>query len=141
MKQHGKIHPKGIVEQAKGPTFTENDPAKFHGPGKTHGKTPANGVESGPHGTTFLVNSTHIPTPNADKPAKESKVIKTSDSAEFVPDHECCKDASTEGTSGGKEEYELKSSYEKSHRSGGGGGGVKTVDPGKSGGFHNRAMK
>jgi hypothetical protein len=116
MKQHGKIHPKGIVEQAKGPTFTENDPAKFHGAGKTSGKTPSNGVESGPHGTTFLTNSTHIRTPNADKPAKLSKVIHSADSADFLPEHGDCKDASTEGTGGGKNEYELKHSYEKGRR-------------------------
>lgn len=140
MKQHGKIHPKGIVEQAKGPTFTENDPAKFHGAGKTSGKTPANGVESGPHGTTFLVNSTHIPTPNADKPAKESKVMKTG-SGDHLPAEGDCKDASTEGTGGGLPHYPLKSSYEKGHRSGGARGGVEHPSPGAMGGFHNRAIK
>lgn len=136
----GKIHPKGIVPQKAGPVFTTNDPLKFHGAGKTSGKTPANGIESGPHGTTFLVNSTHIPTPNADRPAPESKVRK-SGKGEDPHQPSTAKDASTEGTGGGLTHYPLKSSYEKGHRASGGGGGVKTVDPGKSGGFHNRAMK
>lgn len=140
MKQHGKIHPKGIVPQKPGPVFTENDAAKFHGEGKTHGKTPANGVESGPHGTTFLVNSTHIPTPNADKPAKESKVIKTGP-GDHLPAHGDCKDASTEGTGGGLPHYPLKASYEKGHHSGGARGGVEHPSPGPMGGFHNRAIK
>jgi hypothetical protein len=70
-----KIHPGGIVPHADGPTSTINDPAKFHGEGKRSGKTPSNGVEDHKLGPVFNTNSTHIPTMNADKPAKESKVI------------------------------------------------------------------
>lgn len=108
----GKIHPRGIVEQANGPTFTKNDPAKFHGEGKRSGKTPANGVMQGPHGITFIENSTHIRTPNADKAAKESKVISTG-KGDHLPAHGDCKDASTEGTGGGLPHYPLKKNYEK----------------------------
>lgn len=105
-----------IREQATGPVFTKNDPAKFHGAGKTSGKTGANGVINQGHGPTFTTNSTHIPTPNADKPAKPTKVISSKDSADFLPEKGCSKDASTEGSSGGKNEYELKSSYRKGGR-------------------------
>lgn len=130
-----------IVSQKPGPVFTENDPAKFHGEGKRSGKTPSNGVEQGPHGTTFLVNSTHIPTPNADKPAKESKVIKTGP-GDHLPAEGDCKDASTEGTGGGLPHYPLKDSYEKGSRSHARSGGVDHVtDTRGEGGFHNRAMK
>jgi hypothetical protein len=73
----GKIHPKGIVSQATGPTFTENDAAKFDNHGKTKGKTMANGIVSEGKGPTITCNETHIPTMNADKPAPMSKVKKT----------------------------------------------------------------
>lgn len=101
-----------IHEQAVGPTFTKNDPAKFHGEGKRHGKTGANGVIDQGHGPTFTTNSTHIRTPNADKPARESKLISDGE-GDFLPEHGDCKDASTEGTGGGLPHYPLKKSYEK----------------------------
>lgn len=104
-----------IREQATGPTFTKNDPAKFKGAGKTSGKTGANGIESGPHGITFVENSTHIKTPNADKAARESKDVK---SGEWFDPHQAgtAKNASTCGSGGGLETYPLKSSYEKGRR-------------------------
>jgi hypothetical protein len=104
-----------IREQATGPTFTKNDPAKFKGAGKTSGKTAANGVVSQHTGVVFTTNSTHIPTPNADKPAKLSKVIREG-KGDHLPAHGDSKDASTEGTGGGRPHYPLKSSYEKRGR-------------------------
>lgn len=102
-----------IREQATGPVFTKNDPAKFKGAGKASGKTPANGIEVGPTGgMTWTENSTHIPTMNADKPAPMSKVKKTG--KWFDPHSEAsAKDASTVGSGGGLSSYPLKSSYEK----------------------------
>ena len=73
------------VTQATGATFTENDPAKFKGEGKSRGKTMSNGVEDQSKGATFTCNETHIPTMNADKPAKESKVISDKKAPEFNP--------------------------------------------------------
>lgn len=98
-----------------GPTITKNDPAKFKGEGKRSGKTPSNGVEQGPHGITFVENSTHIPTPNADRPAREVKTVSTGP-GDHLPAEGDCKDASTEGTGGGLPHYPLKKSYEKRGR-------------------------
>jgi hypothetical protein len=74
----GKIRATNVISQKVGPTFTENDPAKFKGEGKTKGKTMANGIVSEGKGPTITCNETHIPTMNADKPAPESKVKKES---------------------------------------------------------------
>ena len=85
---HGKFNgsPKAVTQKT-GPTFTENDSAKFHGAGKTSGKFAGEGAghdaKSQKTGPVFTENSTHISAPNADKPAKESKQI--SDKAWFDP--------------------------------------------------------
>lgn len=107
-----KIHPKGIVKQATGPVFTCNDPLKFNGAGKSSGKTPANGVETRVPGPTLNVNSTHIPTMNADKAPKESKALGEK-KGEDPHQKSLAKDASTVGTSGGQPSNSLKSSYGK----------------------------
>ncbi len=102
-----------IREQASGPVFTKNDPAKFHGPGKSSGKTPANGVVDGsPHGITFTCNETHIPTMNADKAPKESKSMGEH-KGEDPYEKSLAKNASDVGSSGGQPTYSLKKSYEK----------------------------
>jgi hypothetical protein len=72
-----KVHPTGVVPHAVGPVNNINDAAKFTNKGSFSGKTPANGVEEQAKGCIFHENSTHIPTMNADKPAKESKVISS----------------------------------------------------------------
>ena len=72
------------VAQVPGATFEENDPAKFTR-GSTRGKTMSNGVEDQSKGATFTENSTHIPTMNADKPAKESKTISDKKAPQFNP--------------------------------------------------------
>lgn len=105
-----KIHPKGIVKQATGPVFTCNDPLKFHGAGKTSGKTPSNGVETRVPGPTLTVNSTHIPSMNANKASKGSKSMGEKPGVNpFKSSTE--KNASTVGTSGGQSGYPLKKSY------------------------------
>lgn len=101
-----------IREQASGPVFTKNDPAKFHGPGKSSGKTPANGVETRVVGPTLNVNSTHIPTMNANKAPKASKGMG-SKSWEDPHQSGTAKNASDKGSSGGQNSYGLKKSYEK----------------------------
>jgi hypothetical protein len=97
---------------ASGPVFTCNDPAKFSGKGKSSGKTPANGVETRVPGPTLTVNSTHIPTMNADKPAPLSKA-KSHGKGEDPHQSGTAKNASDKGTSGGQNSYGLKSSYGK----------------------------
>lgn len=72
------------ISQVPGATFEENDPAKFNR-GSTRGKTMSNGVEDQSKGATFTCNETHIPTMNADKPAKGSKVISDKKAPEFNP--------------------------------------------------------
>lgn len=107
-----KIKANGVVEQATGPTFTKNDPAKFGGAGKAKGKTASNGVVDQATGPTFTENSTHIASPNADKPAKASKVL-TSGKGESPHAAGYAKNASDVGSSGGQPSGCLKSSYEK----------------------------
>jgi hypothetical protein len=70
-----KIHPRGIVATKPGPTVTKNDPAKFHGAGKTSGKTPSNGVVHEGEGPTITCNRTLIDSPNADKAPMKTKVV------------------------------------------------------------------
>ena len=84
------------VTQKIGPTFDHNDPTKFVNHGKFSGKTPANGIEDQMKGPTFTANETHIPTMNADKPAKSSKTI--SDKKWFDP-YDASNPASTENSS------------------------------------------
>lgn len=114
----GKIHPKGIVSHATGPTNTINDPAKFHGAGKTTGK-PDGGAEivhgSPTGGDTFTVNRAAIGSfPNADKAPPKDKV-KSEKCGTYSPE-DTAKDktASQEGPGGPKDRpYPLKTSYAK----------------------------
>lgn len=101
-----------IREQASGPVFTCNDPAKFHGAGKSSGKTPSNGVETRVPGPTLTVNSTHIPTMNANKAPKVTKSFGEK-SGEDPHQSGTAKNASDKGTSGGQNSYGLKKSYGK----------------------------
>lgn len=113
----GKFKAAKPVTQANGPTFDENDPAKFGNKGKTSGKTPSNGVVDEKVGPTFTENSTHIPTMNADKPAPMSKLIKADKSTVEIGEHETASDltASQSGSGGPTDRpYALARSYEKS---------------------------
>jgi len=111
----GKVKASNVTSQKVGPVFDENDPAKFTNKGKAHGKTPANGVETQVHGATFTENSTHIPTMNADKPAKEKELS----SKKWFDPHTDAESAdaltASKGGSGSPTErpYPLKKSYEK----------------------------
>ena len=104
-----------IRTQATGPTFTENDPAKFANGGRGR-KASANGVVDQGTGPTFTENSTHIPTMDADKPPRESKVIRTGKAPQFLSDADDACNASTGGTSAGTPDDTLKASYEKRGR-------------------------
>lgn len=104
-----------IVPQKPGPVFTKNDPAKFSGPGKTSGKTPSNGVVNEGEGPTITCNETLIPTPNADKPAKESKVISDRASHSFKPTDTAGDKTATQSGSGSPTDrpYPLATRYDK----------------------------
>ncbi|HEY5211801.1 MAG TPA: hypothetical protein VIJ38_02135 [Acidobacteriaceae bacterium] len=80
----GKIHPGGIVKHATGPTFTENDPAKFPNKGKTTGKPDGvSTVDRQRTGPTFTEHSPLFEFPNADTHPKSSKVIASSNTKGF----------------------------------------------------------
>jgi hypothetical protein len=116
----GKIHPTGVTSQHTGPTFTENDPAKFHGPGKSSGKIGVNGVEVGPTGgDTFTVNKPAIGA-FPSKPGKErtTKVESEKCAPTFdIPDTTKELTASQEGPGGPKDRaYPLKDRYQKGNR-------------------------
>lgn len=103
-----------IVPTKPGPTVTLNDAAKFHGAGKTSGKTPSNGVVREGEGPTITCNETLIPTPSADKAAKTSKLIAARD-GHFSPESTAGDLTATESGSGGPcdRTYPLARSYEK----------------------------
>jgi hypothetical protein len=115
----GKISPNGITSQKTGPTFTENDPAKFHGPGKSSGKIAVNGVEVGPvGGDTFTVNKPAIGE-FPSKPGKEREVKTESEKSGTYSPEDTAKDktASQEGPGGPHDRpYPLKDRYQKSGR-------------------------
>lgn len=100
-----------VHTQASGPVFSKNDPAKFKNGGRG-GKTRSNGVIDQGSGPVFTENCTHIPTMNADKAPKESKVVR-SGKGDFLSKASDAKDASTEGTGGGLRSSPLKASYPK----------------------------
>jgi len=104
-----------------GTTIHDSNAGKFRNKGIKTGKIPVNGVEDGmPHGATFIENSTHIDTPNADKPAPESKLLKAEKGLVRIKDHDtsCDLTASQESGNGGPTDrpYPLAKSYEKSGR-------------------------
>jgi hypothetical protein len=104
-----KIHPKGVTPHHTGATFTCNDPAKFHGAGKTTGKPDGDStIMKQKTGPTLDYNSTPVNMPSANSNPKGSKVIGSKD-GHFKPD------GHGEGASGksGKS-YGLKDSYTKS---------------------------
>lgn len=105
-----------IHTQAKGPTYTENDPAKFKNGGRG-GKSGTNGIVDHATGPTITENSTHIRMPDADRAPRESKVIR-SGKGDFLPKAGNAKNASTEGTGGGLTSSPLKASYSKRGRRG-----------------------
>ena len=73
----GKFKAAKPVPHAKGPTYTENDSAKFPNKGKSSGKTPANEIISQAEGPTFTANKTHIDVPNSDRMPPETKSMTT----------------------------------------------------------------
>ena len=112
----GKVHPmKPVGGTQFGTTVEKSDPAKFHGPGKTHGKTPANDVVAQKEGPTFTANRTHIPSTNADKMPKETKLLSSGKDSLFeMTDTACDLTASQHGSGEPTDRpYGLKKSYEK----------------------------
>ena len=72
-----KIHPKGIVPHALGPTYTENSTIKFQN-GGGHKMKPAKPDEQGMGNSSGTIpNKTLIPTMKGNMTPKESKVMKT----------------------------------------------------------------
>jgi hypothetical protein len=118
VKHAGKVDGTSAIHaQETGPTLIKNDPAKFHGAGKTHGKTPANGVIEQGHGAIFHCNETHIPTMNADKPPRDSKSIGEKGGL-FKPVEEAGHLTASQVGSGGPtdREYPLRKEYDKRGR-------------------------
>ncbi len=114
-------HPSGKFKAAKpiatavGPIRTANDPAKFGNKGQRSGKDPANGIVPEAKGPTFTANETHIPSTDANKPAKEKELT----SKKWFDPHET-NDTAGEKTdsqsgSGGPTDrpYDLKKEYRK----------------------------
>jgi hypothetical protein len=110
-----KIHPRGIVATKPGPTITKNDPAKFHGAGKTSGKTPSNGVVKEGEGPTITCNETLIPTPNADKAPMKTKVVASRGDGPISLTNTASQLTASQGGSGGPTDppYALDKSYPK----------------------------
>lgn len=102
-----------IIPQAKGPTFTQNDAAKFPNHGQATGKTPANGVIREGEGPTITCNETLIPTPSADVPAKYKHIADKKGT--FQPEATVAKLTASEAGEGGPcdRPYPLARSYEK----------------------------
>ena len=111
-----KIHPRGIVPHAEGPTYTKNDPIGFPNKGKKTGKTGANGVVAEASGPIFHENSTHIPTMDADKPA-DKKDLKMNVAKVNLADHKSSTELTFSQRGSGEptdHEYFLKRNYDKS---------------------------
>ena len=109
-----KIHPGGIETVKPGPTFTKNDPAKFHGPGKTSGKTDGDStIDRQRTGPTFTEHSPLFEFPNADTHPKSSKVIASSNTKGFDLTA-TAKTRIASGGSGFNGDAGLKASYPKS---------------------------
>ena len=103
-----KIHPAKPISQVPGATFTENDPLKFQNGGghKMKAAKPDEDDSGGP----LRPNKTLIPTMNADKPPKQSKVMGTK--KWFDPHSEGKGLNATDGKTT-PTAYPLKKSYEK----------------------------
>lgn len=113
-----KIHPKKPVAGTQfGTTIHNSDPAKFKSGG--HRGSKPNGVISQHTGEVFTENSTHIPSMNADKSPRESKVAKEHSTSVKLSEHDtACKLTATQSGSGGPTDrpYGLKDSYGKKGR-------------------------
>lgn len=110
-----KIHPKKPVGGTQfGTTLSNSDPAKFKN--GSHGGTKSNGVVAQAKGAVFTENSTLIPSMNADKAPKTSKVTKSSNGQIKLSEHDtACQATATQSGSGGPttRAYPLKTSYGK----------------------------
>lgn len=117
--REGKVRAAKPVSHADGPTSTINDPAKFPNKGKSGKGKYENGVIDQKEGATFTCNETLIPTPNANRPAPMSKLIKADKDRVSISEHETTGDLTVSQTgSGGPTDrpYPLAKSYEKKGR-------------------------
>lgn len=115
----GKIKPNGIEDAKFGTTLSNAHPAKFTNTGSSQKKkgSGTDTISSGPHGTTFTENSSHINVPSAAGKARDGKDIASSDETLSTSGFKTAggKTASKDG-SGGPEDraYPLARQYEKS---------------------------
>lgn len=119
-----KIQPNGIEKGGSqfGTTIQHSDPAKFRNTGTGQKKKGSGGdtIHCGPHGTTFVEDSSHIKMPHADKPPKGVKVISDSKQHLETSKHETAGEfsASKSGSEGPTTRaYPLAREYEKSGKS------------------------
>jgi len=119
----GKVKPNGIAEGGSqfGTTFCKSEPAKFPNTGRSQSKKRGgDNVSQGPHGTTFVENSTHVRTPNADVGLRRNKSESKSEPELTRGDHQSAtrKTASQKGEGEPSDRsYPLKRGYEKSGKS------------------------
>lgn len=116
-----KIQPNGIEPGGSqfGTTIQHSDPAKFRNTGSGQKKKGSGGdtIMCGPHGTTFVVDESHIKMPNADRRPKAEKVIAGSDQHLETSKHKTADEfsASKSGSEGpSTRAYPLAREYEKS---------------------------
>jgi hypothetical protein len=116
----GKVHAAKPISQVVGPTFDKNDPAKIKNTTRASGKTKSNGVVDEATGPVFTCNETHIPSMNADIPAKE-KEMKNAEGRVNISEHETTGDLTVSQRGSGEptdRPYPLARSYEKSGKKG-----------------------
>src|SRR5579862_4566728 len=116
-----KIQPNGIEKGGSqfGTTFCHSEPAEFRNTGASQKKKGSGGdtIMQGPHGTTFVENSSHVSMPNADRRPKGEKVIAGSKQQLETSKHETAGEfsASKSGSEGPTTRaYPLAREYEKS---------------------------
>ena len=116
-----KIQPNGIKPGGSqfGTTIEHSDPAKFRNTGSSQKKKGSGGdtIMCGPHGTTFVEDSSHIKMPNADTRPKESKTISETKGTVSTKNRETAGSATvSQSGSGGPSTraYPLSRDYEKS---------------------------
>lgn len=116
----GKVKPNAIVEGGSqfGTTLHKSDPAKFPNTGRNQTKKRGgDNVSQGPHGVTFVENSTHVRTPSADVGIRHNKT-ETKNEPELKTGEFETTGRQTASQKGGGEPtqraYPLKRGYEKS---------------------------
>jgi hypothetical protein len=119
-----KIQPNGIRPGGSqfGTTIEHSDPAKFRNTGSSQKKKGSGGdtIHQGPHGTTFVENSSHVSMPHADMRPKTTKDIgatrpKFETSKSETAGEQTASKSGSEGPT--QRKYPLSRGYEKSGKS------------------------